>query len=215
MIKICNISKIFNENSPTEFYALKDISFEIKKGEVSILKGVSGSGKSTLLSLIAGFYKPTSGEIFINNQSVTKLSLKFASRFRRENIGFIFQNFNLIPTFTALENIILATIPDGGGKIKYAKKLLEKLGLQHKADTLAKNLSGGEQQRVSIARALINDPSIILADEPTANLDLKLTKELIEYFKMLKNDNKTIVIATHDPFLAECEIITSVHELVK
>lgn len=215
MIELKNVTKIFNENKPNEFIAVKDISFSIKKGEIFILNGVSGSGKTTVLSMIAGLYKPSVGEIIVKNESINKLSLKFMSLFRRENIGFIFQNFNLIPTLSVFENIILPALPCKILPLQRADELLDEFNLKNKKNELAKNLSGGEMQRVAIIRALINDADIILADEPTANLDAFLSQKFVEILKFLQNKGKTIVISTHDPFLIENSCVNSVFRLTK
>lgn len=215
MIELKNVTKIFNENKPNEFIAVKDISFSVKKGEIFILNGVSGSGKTTVLSMIAGLYKPSAGEIIVKNESINKLSLKFMSLFRRENIGFIFQNFNLIPTLSVFENIILPALPCKILPLQRANELLDEFNLKNKKNELAKNLSGGEMQRVAIIRALINDADVILADEPTANLDAFLSQKFVEILKFLQNKGKTIVISTHDPFLIENSCVNSVFRLTK
>ena len=215
MIELKNVTKIFNENKPNEFIAVKNIIFSVKKGEIFILNGVSGSGKTTVLSMIAGLYKPSVGEIIVKNESINKLSLKFMSLFRRENIGFIFQNFNLIPTLSVFENIILPALPCKILPLQRADELLDEFNLKNKKNELAKNLSGGEMQRVAIIRALINDADIILADEPTANLDVFLSQKFVEILKFLQNKGKTIVISTHDPFLIENSCVNSVFRLTK
>lgn len=215
MIEIKNLSKTFNKSTPQEFTALKNVNLTIKDGEFCILKGASGSGKSTLLSLIAGLFKPSEGEIIINNESITKLSLKFASSFRRKNIGFIFQSFNLLPNLSAIDNVLLPTLPDKIDKKEEALKLLQDFEILNKKDCLCANLSGGEKQRVAIARALINNPNIILADEPSASLDFRLTNELISILKNLKNQNKTIILATHDNALLEANLQDQIYEMQK
>ncbi|MSN96509.1 ABC transporter ATP-binding protein [Campylobacter sp. FMV-PI01] len=213
MIEVKNISKIFNENKNNEFCALKNVNFSVKKGEIFFLKGVSGSGKSTLLNIMAGLLKPSEGEIFMDGENISKLSIKFASKFRREKIGMIFQNFNLIPTLSVFDNIIIPTLPDKLDKKAFAFELLDKFNIFSKKYELTKNLSGGEQQRVAIIRALINNPSIILADEPSANLDRYLSEKLIEYFFNIKGI--TIVISTHDPLLLESGIGSAFYEMKK
>lgn len=165
--------------------------------------------------MIAGLYKPSAGEIIVKNESINKLSLKFMSLFRRENIGFIFQNFNLIPTLSVFENIILPALPCKILPLQRADELLDEFNLKNKKNELAKNLSGGEMQRVAIIRALINDADIILADEPTANLDAFLSQKFVEILKFLQNKGKTIVISTHDPFLIENSCVNSVFRLTK
>ena len=214
MINLINVSKVYNPNSKNEFVALKKINLSVKMGEIFALKGKSGSGKSTLLSLICGLDKPSSGEIIIENESITTLSIKFMSEFRRKNIGFIFQNFNLIPTISVIDNILLPVLPDGAiEKKEFANELLDKFELYDKKNQKAKDLSGGEMQRVAMIRAVINNPKIILADEPTANLDKKLTHKLLDFFLNLQNQNKTIIVATHDFEILNSKIITNSYEI--
>jgi putative ABC transport system ATP-binding protein len=202
MIKVRNVTKVFNQGKPNEMTALQDVSFSVGANELVILKGPSGSGKSTVLSLIAALQKPTSGEVIVEETRVSKLPDDFASLFRREKIGFVFQKFNLIPTLSVFDNIVTPLIPEKLSEKELeakAERVMEEFSIGHKRDDLTKNLSGGEQQRVAIARALVNDPPIILADEPTANLDAKLAEQFLEYVKRIKEEGKTILIATHDP----------------
>lgn len=215
MIEVKNLTKIFNKGTPKEFCALKDINLHVKKGEISLISGVSGSGKSTLLALIAGLHKPTLGEVIIDGTSISKLPENFASKFRREHIGIIFQNFNLIPTLSVFNNILLPTLPDKKDLHVRAEELLKTFQMQDKKEELAKNLSGGEAQRIAIARALINSPSLILADEPTANLDKKLSLKLLEFLEFIQGLGHTVVIATHDPLFYEWGKITSEHKITK
>jgi putative ABC transport system ATP-binding protein len=183
------------------FYAIKDINLQIYEKEFVILKGVSGSGKSTLLSLIGAMQRPNSGKIEVFNEPVSKMPDIFASHFRLKHLGFIFQHFNLIEEFSVYENLKVALIPlkiskkDEKEKIEHS---LKSVGLLQKKDNLARNLSGGEKQRVSIARAIISNPKIILADEPTANLDLKNSLNIIKILKKLNQEGTTIVVSTHD-----------------
>ncbi|WP_456323992.1 ABC transporter ATP-binding protein [Hydrogenimonas sp.] len=202
IIEVKNVTKIFNQGRPNEMTALQNVSFSLDENELVILKGPSGSGKSTLLSLIAALQKPTFGEVIAANERVSKLPDDFAAIFRREKIGFIFQKFNLIPTLSVYENIITPLIPEKIGEKELedrAVRVMEEFSILHKRDSLTKTLSGGEQQRAAIARALVNDPPIILADEPTANLDAKLSKAFLDYVRRIKKEGKTILIATHDP----------------
>ncbi len=215
MIEVKNITKIFNKGTKREFYALKDVNLHVKKGEISILKGISGSGKSTLLGLIAGLYKPNMGEVIIDGVSISKLPENFSSKFRRENIGIIFQNYNLIPTLSVIDNIILPTIVDKADKTSKAHELLKTFDLADKKPQLAKDLSGGEAQRVAIIRAMINSPKLILADEPTANLDKKLSLKLLEYFKIIQDLGHTLLIATHDDIFFDWKEVDSIHEIKK
>lgn len=209
MIKVTNLTKIFNEGTKQEFCAFKDINLNIKKGEISLISGVSGSGKSTLLAIIAGLSKPTNGEVIIDETSISRLPENFSSRFRRENIGIIFQSFNLIPTLNVLDNILLPTLIDKKDLNSRAIELLVTFQMLNKKDELAKNLSGGEAQRVAIIRALINSPKLILADEPTANLDKKLSEKLLEFLSFIQKLGHTIIIATHDEIFYSWDKVTS------
>lgn len=203
MIQILNAFKTFNEGTLQAFKALHPVSFSVKKRETLILKGPSGSGKSTLLGLIAGLYAPSGGEIIVDGSQLSRLPEHFCAKFRREKIGFIFQQFNLIPTLNVLENILIPSLPNKINVQETAKELLRAFELDTKTDTLVSLLSGGEQQRVALIRALIMDPEIILADEPTANLDANLATILIKSLEDLQEKGKTIIIATHDPILLE------------
>ncbi|MDB2405501.1 ABC transporter ATP-binding protein [Arcobacteraceae bacterium] len=210
MIKIKNLNKIFNENKSNKFHGLKDISLEIQKNELVILKGVSGSGKSTLLSIIASFMKPTSGLVEVKGEAIAKLPDTHISNFRLENIGFVFQSFNLFENLTVNQNIIATLIPLGYSKNKcetLTDEVLELINIKHKKEQVVSNLSGGEKQRTAIARALVNHPDIILCDEPTAALDNTNSLILLGIIKQLKTLGKTIIIATHDPIFdtIECE----------
>lgn len=216
MIELKNLTKIFEVNKNNKTTALKDLNLHIKEGELVVIKGASGSGKSTVLSLIASLSKPTNGEVIVDKKRVSKLPDNFASLYRREHIGFIFQKYNLIPTISVKENILLPLIPQNPDE-KEATELLEKVmkrfKIDHKKDNIVKNLSGGEQQRVAIARSQINNPKIIIADEPTANLDKELSLHFIEILRELKSSNKTIIVATHDPLFFELDFVDRVIEL--
>ncbi len=185
---------------------LKGISLEIKKAEVVSIVGASGAGKSTLLHLLGTLDKPDQGSISINGQEIQSLNGKKLSAFRNKHIGFIFQFHQLLPEFTAIENVSLPALIGGAEKNiaeQRATELLIKLGLQDRLEHKPSELSGGEQQRVAIARALINNPDLILADEPSGNLDTKNAKELHELFFKLREDfQQTFVIVTHNPDLA-------------
>ncbi|WP_353662084.1 ABC transporter ATP-binding protein [Hydrogenimonas sp. SS33] len=209
MIEVRNVTKVFNQGRPNEMTALKDVSFEVGENELAILKGPSGSGKSTLLSLIAALQKPTFGEVVVAGERVSKLPEDFAALYRRRRIGFVFQKFNLIPTLSVYENIITPLVPENLGEKELeakARRVMEEFSIAHKRDELAKNLSGGEQQRTAIARALLNDPPILLADEPTANLDERLAGDFLSYVRRIKEEGKTILIATHDPLFFGLDI---------
>jgi len=198
MIELKNITKEYVPNQK----ALSDVNLHIKEGELVVLKGASGSGKSTMLSLIAALGKPTTGEVVVDNKVISKLPDNFAALYRREHIGFIFQKFHLIENLSVYENIATPLIPSNLAVEDFMQLVafaMNRFEIEHKKDVLVKQLSGGEQQRVAIARANVNNPKIILADEPTANLDAKLSANFIEILKELKKDGKTIVVATHDP----------------
>ncbi|XOB61510.1 ABC transporter ATP-binding protein [Campylobacterota bacterium DY0563] len=216
MIELKNITKNFEINKNNIVRAVNNINLSIKQGELVVLKGASGSGKSTILSLIASLSKPTSGEVIVDEKRVSKLPDNFASIYRREDIGFIFQKYNLIPTLSVKENILLPLIPQNPSE-EEASELLEKVmkrfKIEHKKDAIVKNLSGGEQQRVAIARSQINNPKIIIADEPTANLDKELSEHFVSILKELKSDDKTIIVATHDPLFFELDFVNRVIEL--
>jgi putative ABC transport system ATP-binding protein len=206
MLKVEEVSKVFQSNEH-KVIAIKKISFEIKDGTFAVIIGKSGSGKSTLLSLLGTLDRPSSGKIFVDNQDIAKISDGRAIKYRRDKIGFIFQNYNLIPNLTAIENVMLPLEFSGVGSVERrqrAKNLLEKVGLdERKQERRPGRLSGGEQQRVTIARALANSPKIILADEPTGNLDSATGSLIVELLKKMAKDEETIVIAvTHDEAIA-------------
>jgi len=216
MITCKNVNKIFNQGKNDELVALKDINLQFETGQVIVLKGASGSGKSTLLSLIAALAKPNTGEVVVDEKRISKMPDNFTSLFRRENIGFIFQKYNLIPTLSAKDNIILPLIPSNPDEEKLElaiDKVLKMFSIEDKKDVIVKNLSGGEQQRIAICRALINNPKIIIADEPTANLDAKLSNDFIDIIKKLKNSSTTIIIATHDPLFFDLDFVDRTIEL--
>jgi len=199
-----NVSKIYR----TKFYevvALKDINLEIEKGEFITIMGPSGSGKSTMLNLIGCLDKPTEGELYIKGTSISGLKDHELTDLRRNSIGFVFQQFNLIPTLTARENIELPMIfrrAESHIRKKKAEKLLEIVGLEDVADRKPVEMSGGQQQRVAIARALANDPEILLCDEPTGNLDSKTGEQVMEILKNLSEEREvTVVLVTHDESL--------------
>lgn len=193
LLEVKNVSKIYGD-----LHALKDVSFKIRKGEWVAIMGSSGSGKSTIMNIIGCMDKPTMGEVILDGQDITKESQTSLTKIRREKIGLIFQQFHLIPYLTALENVMVAqyyhSIPDE----QEALQALERVGLKDRAKHLPSQLSGGEQQRVCIARALINSPEIILADEPTGNLDEVNEKIVIEILKQLHKEGATIIVVTHD-----------------
>ena len=187
--------------------ALDGVTVRIERGEFVAILGTSGSGKSTLLNLVGGLDRPTTGEIRYDGQSLAPFSSRQMARYRLESVGMIFQSFNLIPTMTARENVALALAFAGESRrarMEKAAGLLERVGLSHRLDHLPSELSGGEQQRVSIARAIANHPRVLLADEPTGNLDSRRAGEILQLLAgMREQDGRTIVLVTHDQQLAE------------
>lgn len=201
MIEAKNIKKSFGN-----LHVLKGINFRIDKGEIVSIVGASGAGKTTLLQIIGTLDKPDSGEVFINGLNIVNLSDKNLAKLRNEEIGFVFQFHHLLPEFTALENVCMPAFLKGvrpKDAEKQAVKLLDFLNLKDRNNHKPNELSGGEQQRVAVARALINNPSVILADEPSGNLDSLNKKELHELFFRLRDEfNQTFIIVTHDEELA-------------
>ena len=193
LLEVKNVSKIYGD-----LHALKEVSFQVRKGEWVAIMGSSGSGKSTMMNIIGCMDKPSVGEVILDGQDITKESQNSLTKIRREKIGLIFQQFHLIPYLTALENVMVAqyyhSIPDE----QEALQALERVGLKDRAKHLPSQLSGGEQQRVCIARALINNPEIILADEPTGNLDEVNEKIVIDILTQLHEEGSTIIVVTHD-----------------
>ncbi len=204
VINLNKVSKKY-EMGEEEFYALKDVSLKISKGEFVAIIGPSGSGKSTLMHIIGLLDKPSSGEVFLEGEEVHNLSEVTQAQLRNKHIGFIFQIFNLLPRTSALENVEMTLISSGIAKKERderAIKALEIVGLKDKLQNKPSQLSGGQQQRVAIARALINNPSLILADEPTGNLDSKSGEEILSLLDKLNNEGNTIVVVTHDSDIA-------------
>jgi len=200
-----------------EVQALSDISLTIEAGSMVCLRGPSGSGKSTLLAIIGCVFPPTSGRAAIAGKKLSRLPDRFLTLHRRETIGFIFQRFNILPELSVLENVTLPLLPLGvspGECRQRAVKLLKKFSIDHRSKFPADQISGGELQRVGIARALINNPPIILADEPTAHLDTKLSYEFMRIMSDLKSEGKTIVLTSHDPLVAEHEAVDRLVEVL-
>lgn len=205
MIHFKNISKKFADGK-TFVPALHDINFKIKEGEFIAIMGPSGSGKTSILNLIGGLDSPTKGSVFIDQKDISKFPDKELSRYRNNSVGFIFQEFNLEPFLTVKQNILLPTFfgKYGKHKEKYAEELISEVGLSDKRNTHANQLSGGQKQRAAVARALINNPQIILADEPTGNLDKETGKKIIELLKSIHEKRKIIlIIATHNEEIAK------------
>lgn len=203
ILKVENLSKTYGSGE-NAVYALSDVSFSVPKGQFLAIVGASGSGKSTLLHILGGVDKPTSGKVFIDSQDIYRQNENQLAIFRRRKVGLIYQFYNLIPVLDTVENITLPLLMDSRTPDEnYLKELISTLGLEGREHHLPNELSGGQQQRVSIGRALINSPDVVLADEPTGNLDSKNSREIIE---LLKNANKkygqTLIVITHDEGIA-------------
>lgn len=204
MIELRNICKIFNQDRSNELRAIDCVDLTIEKGRITVFKGPSGSGKTTLLTLIGCLARPTSGRIRLQERDISGLPERFLTEIRRSTFGFVFQSFNLIRGLTAVDNVMLPAYPLGIGADTLrtrANDLMEMLRIEGRADTRVEHLSGGEAQRVAIARALINDPPIIIADEPTANLDTTLSREFLGILGDLKDAGKTLLVTSHDPLI--------------
>lgn len=205
MIYLENVSRTYGEGTSTVF-AVRDLTLTIEVGSFVTIVGASGSGKSTLLNLIGALDRPSSGKVMIDNTELYQMSDNARTIFRREKIGFVFQFFNLLPTLTALENVALPAKLAGQRKKAAegrAKGLLERVGLSERLNHKPDELSGGEMQRVAIARALMMDPPVILADEPTGNLDSNTGRSIIEVLRGAVTERRTVVLVTHDPRIAE------------
>ena len=205
ILRIDNIEKYYgNKSSLTK--AIDNISFEVEKGEFVSIMGSSGSGKSTLMNILGCLDKPTSGDYILDGINISKVKDSQLSQIRNKKIGFVFQSFNLLPKLNALENVELPMVYagiDSATRRKKAENALEWVGLAGRMKHKPNEMSGGQRQRVAIARALVNDPAIILADEPTGNLDSKSTFEIIDIFQRLNEGGATIVMVTHEPDVAE------------
>ena len=230
MIELFNITKSYNGGKPNQFTAVNNVTLSIEPQQITVLKGPSGSGKTSLMTIIGCMARPTSGRIFLRGISaalpyrhdgiedieITSLPERFLNDIRRATFGFIFQQFNLIKGISVLENVMIPAYPTGEKRVDFrarALELLELFSIGRHASQRVELLSGGELQRVAIARALINNPSIIIADEPTAHLDSKLSQEFMEIVGRLKDEGKTILIASHDPIVFDAPLIDSLVEM--
>lgn len=205
LVELRSVNKVFNAGEPNEVQALNNINFSIEQGEMVCLQGPSGSGKTTLLSIIGCIILPSSGYAAIGGKRISRLPDHFLTRYRREMIGFVFQDYNLLPHLTVADNVGLPLLPLGISPKRrsiLAGTLLERFDLLHRRNFPITQLSGGEIQRVAIARALINDPPVIIADEPTAHLDARLVKEVLSVFAEMKSEGRTIILSSHDPAVA-------------
>jgi putative ABC transport system ATP-binding protein len=207
MIRCIDVRKVYRQGK-NEIIALDGVSVDIARGEFAVIMGPSGSGKSTLLHLIGGLDRPTSGELLVDQRLIGQMADEQVTLLRRTRIGFVFQFFNLLPTLTALENITLPFVLDGRPKAEAEQRamtLLDKVGLENRKDHLPEELSGGEIQRIAVARALTFDPPILLADEPTGNLDSKTGESILSLLRQINRENDcTIVMVTHSQEAARC-----------
>ena len=205
VVQLERVTKIYNQGELNEVTALKNVSLHVAEREMVCVQGPSGSGKTTLLSIIGCIFSPTSGRALIGGKKVSRLPDHFLTSYRRELIGFVFQNFNLLEHLNVLENVTLPLLPLGISPHQREKKadvLLERFGISHRKKFPTRQLSGGELQRVAIARALINDPPIIVADEPTAHLDKELSLDIVDMLAALKDDGRTLIVTSHDPIVS-------------
>jgi putative ABC transport system ATP-binding protein len=207
LIKVKDIVKDY-KNGDVVTHVLKGVSFDVKEGEFVAIMGSSGSGKSTLMYILGFLDKPTRGKYYFERLDVSKLDDDKLAEFRNEKIGFVFQSYNLLQRTSVLDNVLLPTTYSPGGGAETAKEravdLLKKVGLEHRLNHKPNQLSGGEQQRIAIVRALINNPRLILADEPTGNLDSKSGEEIMEILQSLNEEGKTVIMVTHEKYTAEC-----------
>ncbi len=205
LLELKNIVREY-KTGDTIFQALKGVNTKIHEGEFVSITGPSGSGKSTLMHIVGMLDNPTSGEVILESKNIAKFKEKELAQIRNKTLGFVFQQFNLLPKTSALDNVMLPLLYssiDKTKRIERAKRLLQKVGLGEKLNNTPAQLSGGQQQRVAIARALVNEPKILLADEPTGNLDSKSGQEVMEIFRQLHKEGNTIVFVTHDAELAK------------
>ncbi|TAN46027.1 MAG: ABC transporter ATP-binding protein [Rhodospirillales bacterium] len=213
MIELIDVHKAYNQGQPNEFWALRGIDLAVPLKAATVFMGPSGSGKTTLLTMIGGLARPTSGRVRLMQRDISALPEKFLTEVRRSTFGFVFQSFNLLKGITALENVMIPAYPLGVPHALLREKalsLLALLGMSAKAEANAEWLSGGEAQRVAIARALINDPQVIIADEPTANLDSVLSGQFLEILAEMKARGKTLLITSHDPRVRDASVVDAV-----
>jgi len=216
MIHLKNITKIFNRSRPDEFVAVDGVSLAVEAGKVTVFKGPSGSGKTTLLSIIGCMAKPTSGRVTVEDREVTSLPERFLTEVRRRTFGFIFQQFHLVRGISALENVMIPAYTTGEKHAtvkERAQRLLGLFGMSGKARSRIEWLSGGEAQRVTIARALINNPAVIIADEPTAHLDTRLSMDFLGIMERLNSEGKTVLMASHDPLVYDSAMVHQIFEM--
>jgi putative ABC transport system ATP-binding protein len=216
MIEIRDVRKVFNSGKPSEFVAVNGVSLSLDSNRIVVFRGPSGSGKTTLLSIIGCMARPSSGRVWLREREITSLPERFLTDIRRKTFGFVFQQLNLLKGIRVLENVMLPAYPlglDHSSLKERATMLLDTFGLAKRAGSQIEWLSGGEAQRIAIARALINNPSVLIADEPTAHLDTALSKTFLDIVVALKNEGKTVLLTSHDPLVCDSEIVDRVVNL--
>lgn len=213
MLELTHVTKLYHEGQPNEVAAVRDVSLCLPLGKVTVLEGPSGSGKTSLLTLMGCLARPTSGRVVLQGQVLSGLPEQHLAQVRRKTFGFAFQRFNLLPGMSVLTNVMLPAYPLGlpyAELVARAQAVLVQLGIAHRAAFAVELLSGGEMQRTAMARALINDPAIVIADEPTANLDAALTAQFLDIVAALKAAGKTVIMSSHDPRITRAPVVDRV-----
>jgi putative ABC transport system ATP-binding protein len=213
MLELTHVTKLYHEGQPNEVAAVRDVSVCLPLGKVTVLEGPSGSGKTSLLTLMGCLARPTSGRVVLQGEVLSGLPEQHLAQVRRKTFGFAFQRFNLLPGLSVLNNVMLPAYPLGlpyAELVARAQTVLAQLGIAHRAAFAVELLSGGEMQRTAIARALVNDPAIVIADEPTANLDAALTAQFLDIVTALKASGKTVILSSHDPRITRASVVDRV-----
>jgi putative ABC transport system ATP-binding protein len=213
MLELTQVTKLYHEGQPNQLAAVSKVDLCLQMGAVTVLEGPSGSGKTSLLTLIGCLARPTSGRVVLHGEALSGLPEQHLAQVRRKTFGFAFQRFNLIPGLSVQDNVMLPAYPLGwpyAQLVARAQDVMAQLNIGHRAAFKVELLSGGEMQRTAIARALINDPAIVIADEPTANLDAALTKQFLDIVASLKASGKTIIMSSHDPRITRSAVVNRV-----
>ena len=213
MLELIEVTKLYHEGQPNEVAAVRDVNLCLQLGKVTVLEGPSGSGKTSLLTLMGCLARPTSGRVVLQGEVLSGLPEQHLAQVRRKTFGFAFQRFNLLPGLSVLNNVMLPAYPLGlpyAELVARAQAVLVQLGIAHRAAFAVELLSGGEMQRTAIARALVNDPAIVIADEPTANLDAALTAQFLDIVAALKAGGKTVILSSHDPRITRASVVDRV-----